>query len=150
MLAVSYLYSISCRADNGLMRILHFGELLKKTGERWMHDDAFRLGAALAYYAVFSMVPLLILITIIVGFVYSGDTIEQVRGQFSGLISPEAGDLLAKGVVNAGATLKGGWAMRLLLSLSCLWAPPPLLINFRTPLKRCGTSKGGTPVDSFR
>jgi membrane protein len=91
-----------------MRRIPQFVTLLRKTGERWINGEAFRLSAALAFYAVFSLVPLLILLTVFVGFVYSGDTVEQVRAQFAGMVSPEAGDFLAKGVVSAGASIQGG------------------------------------------
>jgi membrane protein len=93
---------------NSLMGVLHLGRLLKKTSERWIHDQAFRLSAALAYYAVFSMAPLLIIIAVLVGMVYSGDTIEQVRTRFEEFISPQAADLIAKGIVNAASTVEGG------------------------------------------
>jgi membrane protein len=41
--------------------------LLKKTASEWMEDDAPSLGAALAYYTVFSLAPLLIIAIAIAG-----------------------------------------------------------------------------------
>ena len=57
--------------------------LLKAAAADWSHDRAPRLGAALAYYTVFSIVPLLIIIIGIIGLVFGqeaaqGAIIEQV------------------------------------------------------------------------
>jgi membrane protein len=45
----------------------------KEAGERWVGDACFRLGAALAYYALFSIFPLMLLAVTVVGFVLGGD-----------------------------------------------------------------------------
>lgn len=57
--------------------------LLKAAASDWSHDRAPRLGAALAYYTVFSIVPLLIVIIGIIGLVFGreaahGAIIEQL------------------------------------------------------------------------
>src|SRR5205807_3375281 len=44
--------------------------LLKDTAEKWSADKAPRLGAALSYYTVFSLVPLLILTIAILGLAF--------------------------------------------------------------------------------
>jgi membrane protein len=44
--------------------------LLKKTASDWMEDQAPTLGAALAYYTVFSLAPLLIIAIAIAGLVF--------------------------------------------------------------------------------
>jgi membrane protein len=44
-------------------------EMLKEAGDRWSDDNCLRLGAALAYYAVFSIFPLLLLAVTALGFV---------------------------------------------------------------------------------
>jgi len=86
------------------MRILHLGSLLKKTFSGWHEGGALDKSAALAYCAVFSIAPLLVIITFLVGLFHQGDTIEQVRVQFADFVSPEAAELIARGVVNAGFT----------------------------------------------
>ena len=62
----------------------------------------------LAYCTVFSIAPFLVIITVLVGFVHSGDTIEQVRTQFADFVSPEAAELVARGVVHMGETREKG------------------------------------------
>ncbi len=51
-----------------LSPVIAFAHLLKDAGLRWSDDSCFRLGASLAYYAVFSIFPLLLLAVTVVGF----------------------------------------------------------------------------------
>ena len=44
--------------------------LLKQTFSEWLEDRAPQLGAALAYYTVFSLAPLVLLLLAIVGFLF--------------------------------------------------------------------------------
>jgi membrane protein len=47
--------------------------LIKHTGKEWIEDKAPQLGAALAYYTVFSLAPLVLLILAIVGLLFRND-----------------------------------------------------------------------------
>src|SRR5438046_4073195 len=47
--------------------------LLKQTFSEWLDDKVPQLGAALAYYTVFSLAPLVLLLLAIVGFVFRND-----------------------------------------------------------------------------
>src|SRR5947208_6225464 len=44
--------------------------LLKQTVSEWLEDQVPQLGAALAYYTVFSLAPLVLLLLAIVGFIF--------------------------------------------------------------------------------
>jgi membrane protein len=59
--------------------------ILKETASDWMEDQAPTLGAALAYYTVFSLAPLLIIAIAIAGLVFGqeaaqGQIFDQLRG----------------------------------------------------------------------
>jgi len=47
--------------------------LLKQTFQEWLQDKAPQLGAALAYYTVFSLAPLILVLLAIVGFIFRDD-----------------------------------------------------------------------------
>ena len=47
--------------------------LLKQTFSEWLEDKAPQLGAALAYYTVFSLAPLVLLLLAIVGVLFQKD-----------------------------------------------------------------------------
>src|SRR4030095_8755803 len=78
------------------------GRLFGTTVKEWCGDGAFDRSAILAYCAVFSIAPLLVIVTFFVALLHKGDTIEQVRIQFADFVSPAVAEVIAKGVVNAG------------------------------------------------
>ena len=47
--------------------------ILKQTAQEWLEDKAPQLGAALAYYTVFSLAPLILVLLAIVGFIFRND-----------------------------------------------------------------------------
>lgn len=55
-----------------------FFALLKATAKEWSEDKAPRLGAALAYYTVFSLAPLLIIAISVAGLIFGH---EAAQGQ---------------------------------------------------------------------
>ena len=48
-------------------------QLFKRTAEEWIGDKAPQLGAALAYYTVFSLAPLILILLAIVGIIFRHD-----------------------------------------------------------------------------
>lgn len=53
-------------------------EVFKEAATRWADDKCYRLGASLAYYALFSLFPLVLLLVTVFGFVVgSGDAARQ-------------------------------------------------------------------------
>jgi membrane protein len=63
-------------------------ELIKETFDKWQADEAPRLGASLAYYAIFSMAPLLVIVIAIIGFVYKGNTVGEIQNQMESMMGP--------------------------------------------------------------
>jgi len=51
--------------------------LIKEAGADWIHDRAPRLGAALAYYTVFSLVPFLVVIISVIGLVFGQEAAQS-------------------------------------------------------------------------
>ncbi|HEY2382814.1 MAG TPA: YihY/virulence factor BrkB family protein [Terriglobia bacterium] len=85
----------------------HFWGLLGTTFNEWLEDKAPRLGAAVAYYAAFSIAPLFVLFMEVMGFFYKGDTLQTVRAQISVMAGANAADAIVailRGVQNAGGT----------------------------------------------
>ncbi len=65
-------------------------DLIKETADEWSQDRAPRLGAALAYYTVFSIVPLLVIIIAVIGLVFGQEAAESyILGQIAALIGPQ-------------------------------------------------------------
>ena len=61
----------------------------------WNGDDALRLGAAVAFYAIFSLAPLLAMAVLIAGLVFGVDAArDQIMGQVGGLVGEGGGQTL--------------------------------------------------------
>jgi membrane protein len=65
-------------------------DLLKQTFSDWTEDKAPRLGAALAYYAVFSIPPLIVIVIAAIGLFYKGDVAGAIQTQLAALIGDDA------------------------------------------------------------
>ena len=70
--------------------------LLKETGNEWIEDKAPQLGAAIAYYTVFSLAPLiLLLISIFSLFVHDNAKVRvQIKDQVTQFAGGSAGDVV--------------------------------------------------------
>ena len=75
--------------------------LIKETFEKWQTDEVPRLGASLAYYAMFSMAPLLVIVIAIIGFVYQGNTVGDIQYQMESLMGPAPAKVIAEAIHNA-------------------------------------------------
>jgi membrane protein len=67
--------------------------LLKQTVQEWLGDKAPQLGAALAYYTVFSLAPLILVLLAIVGVIFRDDpagTWNKITEQMSYFLDPSA------------------------------------------------------------
>ena len=70
-------------------------KLIKQAGQAWLDDYAPSMGAALAYYTVFSLAPLLLIVIAIAGLVFGADA---ARGEIFGQLRGFMGDDAAKGI----------------------------------------------------
>ena len=67
--------------------------LLKQTGQEFLQDKAPQLGAALAYYTVFSLAPLILVLFAIVGVIFRKDPAgawDKITQQMSYFLDPSA------------------------------------------------------------
>lgn len=70
-------------------------DILKRTGEAWVADKASRLAAALAFYTLLSVAPLLVLLVSMLGLFY-GD--EAARGEVASQLAAGLGDEASRGI----------------------------------------------------
>lgn len=85
------------------------GSMLKATFHDWSEDKAPRLAAGLAYYTVFSLVPLLVLVIAVAGFVLGGDAHvrAQVLGQVRGMVGAQGAQMLSSAIDAFAAGRRG-------------------------------------------
>ncbi len=116
--------------------------LLGETFSQWSDRNAPRLGAALAYYTLLSIAPLLILLVAILGLVFDKNTAEhQLLGQVQDMVGASAAKSLRSVLDNAHQTSSGiiasiialvtllfgasGVFVELRDSLNTIWNAPP-------------------------
>ncbi|HEY1015255.1 MAG TPA: YihY/virulence factor BrkB family protein [Herpetosiphonaceae bacterium] len=82
--------------------------LLKQTGKEWSEDKVPRLGAALAYYTVFSIAPLLIIAIGIAGLVLDREAATgQIQAQLDGLLGVDAAKAIQEMIQGASKPSSG-------------------------------------------
>jgi membrane protein len=65
--------------------------VIKEAGAGWIDDDAPSMGAALSYYTVFSLAPLLLIVVSVAGLVFGADAARgALIGQLGGLMGADA------------------------------------------------------------
>jgi membrane protein len=85
-------------------------KVLKTAASEWMAHRAASKGAALAYYTLFSIAPILVLVIAIAGFFYGKDAAQgQLLGQLKGLMGAKGAEAIQ--LVLAGAHNKESGVM---------------------------------------
>jgi membrane protein len=77
-------------------------ELTKETATEWDKDKCPRLGAALSYYTLFSMAPIVIIAIAIAGLIFGEEAARgQIVAQLQGLVGVEGGKAIQSLLENA-------------------------------------------------
>jgi membrane protein len=109
-------------------------DVLKQTVREWLDDKAPRLGAALAYYTVFSIAPLLIIVIAIAGVVFGHDAAqEQIVSQVSGMTG-EKGAEAVSGMLEAANKPKQGLIASVLAIITLLFGATGVFIQLQDAL----------------
>jgi membrane protein len=82
-------------------------ELIQATINKWFEDKAERLGAALAYYAAFSLAPLLIIVVAVVDVLYGGKSTDYIRSQMAALVGSNAAETIVAAISAANRSGRG-------------------------------------------
>ncbi|NIJ52809.1 YihY/virulence factor BrkB family protein [Dyadobacter arcticus] len=94
-----------------MKRIKFILSLLKETLSEFSDDNAMKLSAALSYYTIFSIAPMLLLIISIVSIFYGKEAFQgELYGQISGLVGKQAAAQVQELIKNAAITNKSNMA----------------------------------------
>lgn len=122
--------------------LVNVGRTFVRALVAWWKDDALRLGASVAYYTLFALAPMLLVVIAVAGSIFGADAVRgQVAHQIDGLVGSEgalAVEALLKGAsrpsTNALAMLVGsvtfvlaatGAFLELRAVLNVIWRVPP-------------------------
>ena len=77
--------------------------LTKRAAIKWYEDDCLTLGAALAYYTVFSMAPVLVIAIAVAGALFGPEAAQgEIVGQIRGLVGEEGAVAIQSLIESAG------------------------------------------------
>jgi membrane protein len=90
------------------MHVKHSLTLFRKAGAAWIDDFAPSMGAAISYYTVFSLAPLLVIVIAIAGAVFGREAVTgQIVAQLTGLIGRNGAQVVQGLVSSASNTTHG-------------------------------------------
>ena len=113
-------------------------DVLKESFKEWKEDDALQLGAALAYYTIFSLAPLLLIVIAVAGLVWGREAAEgQIYRQFDNLVGPQGAAALQTMVGNAAKQGdKSGVLAALLAGVTALFGATGVFAQLQSSLNK--------------
>jgi membrane protein len=85
--------------------------VLAATGRYWSQHKILQLSAALAYYSIFSIAPLLIISIAIAGWIFGADAVQgRLDEQLRGYVGQSSAETLQSMVESGYKPGQGGWA----------------------------------------
>jgi membrane protein len=112
------------------------GTIFKRTYKGWNADDPFRQSAVIAYYAIFSLPALLVLIINLVGLFFGR---EAVNGEISRQISGVMGEDTAKtveGIIAKASETKAGIISTVIAVVTLLFGATGVFIQLQKTLNQ--------------
>ena len=126
-------------------------DLIKESFKGWKDDGALDLGAALAYYTIFSLAPLLLIVTAVAGLVWGREAVQgQLVGQMQGIVGTQGAQAIQTMVANAGKHGQGVLATILGLA-TILFGATGVFVQLQSALDRIWNvePKPGAGIWSF-
>lgn len=96
------------------MKISQWFKVMKDAVLAWVDDFAPSMGAAISYYTMFSLAPLLVLVIAIAGLAFGAEAVRgQISSQLAGLMGADTAQAIEGMVESATLSDKGWWASAL-------------------------------------
>ena len=88
----------------------HWAAVFKSAGKNWIESQAFIYAAALAFFTVFSIAPVVILIVAVLGLVLGEDTARaELMGQLEAVMGAQAVGVVETAITNSRIEDSGIW-----------------------------------------
>lgn len=110
--------------------------ITKNTAKEWVAEDPFRLSAVIAYYAIFSIPGLLVIVIALAGFVFGEEAVRgEISSQISNAISPKAAEEIENVIVRA-SDKKDSIIATILSVLTLIYGATGVFAQFQVSLNR--------------
>lgn len=105
---------IDTRTNEAQFMIKPLGTILKRSAANWWRDDAMLHGAALAFYAILSVAPLLVIATVVAGTVVGEEAARgELETQMRHYVGPKGAAAIREILAHAGQPTGGSLATTL-------------------------------------
>jgi membrane protein len=123
--------------------------LLKQVFHAWLDDDVPSMGAALAYYTLFSLAPLLLIVISVAGLVFGQEAARgEIALQLRALMGEPGADAIQALLVSVGQPAESTWAT-LLGVLLLLIGATTVFGELQTALDRIWRVPATAPVSGW-
>lgn len=90
--------------------VMHWLNVLGAAGKNWLASQAFIYAAALAFFTVFSIAPIMVVVVTVVGLILGERAVQgELFGQLEGTLGPEAAEVVQTAVINSQIDQSGIW-----------------------------------------
>jgi membrane protein len=112
--------------------------LVKESFKEWQEDGALDLGAALAYYTIFSIAPMLLVVIAVAGWVWGREAVQgQLVGQMQGLLGTQGAEAIQGMIANAGKHGSGSGLLATIVGLATtLFGATGVFVQLQNALNR--------------
>jgi membrane protein len=123
-------------ATGYLKRFRAYKDLLIKAYRAWTEDEASRLGAALSFYTMLSLAPLLVIVVAIAGFIFGREAAQgQLMNQLAGLVGPDGAKAIEAMI--AGQEKKAAGAIASILGIvTLIYGATSVVAELRNAMNR--------------
>lgn len=118
------------------VKLKGIGTILKKTFKDWNEDDPFRQSSIIAYYAIFSLPALLVLIINVAGFFFGK---ERIAEEISRQISDAMGDSTAEqvgSIVNKASEMEAGVISSIIAVITIIFGSTGVFVQLQANLNQ--------------
>ena len=106
-----------------MLRLELAWSLLRQSVQAWLDDDAASKGAALAYYTLFSLAPLLLIVVSVAGLLFGAEAARgEIFGQLQGLLGASGAAAVQQLLESVQQPAEGWWGTAVGLALMLLGA----------------------------
>jgi membrane protein len=118
------------------IKVKSLGKIFTKTFHGWNEDDPFRQSAVIAYYAIFSLPALLVLIINVVGLFFEKKLVSgEITRQISGVMGHDTAGMVEKIVAKAG-DIKAGVISTIIAVFTIIFGATGVFIQLQKTLNQ--------------
>lgn len=111
-------------------------DVARQTVQDWFEDGAPRHGAAIAYYTLFALAPVLVVVIAIAGLVFGEEAVRgEIVSQISGLVGREGAEAI-QGMLQRARASEGGTVATIVGIAGLLFATTGAFLELQAALNR--------------